>query len=379
MQKPISTDPTEAELFAKNLDVKILRGDIKARDTAAVLAELERFRSGHRPTDEPPRKTIASFADEYLKWVEVNRATSTYRRYTQVVRQHFADFAKQKQVTYLDELKSEFFEDYKQYRLRCRVLSRGLNDTSRGIVQWNTVKREMVIIQSMMSRAVNAEHLSVNPMKKVERMKERVTRDRFLSEEEVDLILANCSPRQYPIWVTFLQTGMREGELVNLEWNDIDFERRMAHVQVKEFWQPKTSEPRSIPMSSFLYETLRQHRRQCSPGVKWVFSAKSGQQVRHLLREFKALCHRLGIEGVTLHTMRHTFASHLIMRGVDIRTVQKLMGHKSIDMTMRYAHLAPDHLKNAVEKLPFQPPTRGQKPGQKTAGESGEIESDAKQ
>jgi len=68
---------------------------------------------------------------------------------------------------------------------------------------------------------------------------------------------------------------------------------------------------------------------------------------------FKRACKKAGIENACLHTLRHTFASHLVMSGVDIMTLSKLLGHSSITMTEKYAHLAQDHLRGAVEKLKF--------------------------
>ncbi len=74
---------------------------------------------------------------------------------------------------------------------------------------------------------------------------------------------------------------------------------------------------------------------------------------KYLYRDIRAIAEKAGIKGMGVHTLRHTFASHLVMAGVDLATVQKLMGHSSITTTMIYAHLAPDHLKAAVEKLKF--------------------------
>lgn len=85
----------------------------------------------------------------------------------------------------------------------------------------------------------------------------------------------------------------------------------------------------------------------------WIFTTKTGSQVRQqgTWSAFKLACQRARIDNATLHTLRHTFASHLIMAGVDLATVSKLLGHKDISTTMIYSHLSPDHLKQAVEKL----------------------------
>jgi integrase len=140
---------------------------------------------------------------------------------------------------------------------------------------------------------------------------------------------------------------LRKSELTNLEWTDIDFKNKVLRVQIKDFWEPKFGSARVIPMNRKLYEVLNKMEKKS----RWVFCSISGLQIRHLRRDLLHICDRLGIKNVTLHTFRHTFASHLIMAGVDLPTVQKLMGHKDIKTTMIYSHLAPEHLKLAVEKL----------------------------
>jgi integrase len=195
--------------------------------------------------------------------------------------------------------------------------------------------------------AIKYNYINKNPVSDVEKLKWQKKTPRFFSEEEAKLILENCGERLYPIFCTFLYTGLRKSELITLEWTDIDFKNKVIRVQIKDFWEPKFGSARVIPMNSKLYEVLSHLERKC----RWVFCTLSGQQVRHLRRDLLHICERLGIKNVTLHTFRHTFASHLIMAGVDLPTVQKLMGHKDIKTTMIYSHLAPEHLKLAVEKL----------------------------
>jgi len=154
----------------------------------------------------------------------------------------------------------------------------------------------------------------------------------------------------------FLNTGMRKAELENLEWADIDFARRKIRIHRKESWQPKTGE-RDIPISDALYElltTLKQKNDQ-SLRSNYVFCYRDGGKLKTKLREkLIKIGQKAEIEDLTrVHTLRHTFASHLVMQGVDLPTVKKLMGHSDIQTTMIYAHLAADHLADAVNKLEF--------------------------
>lgn len=176
---------------------------------------------------------------------------------------------------------------------------------------------------------------------------------RFFSKEECEKLLKNCSKELYLIFFTFLNTGMRRGELLNLEWKDIDFIRKRIKIRVKEDWEPKTSE-RDIPMNEKLLEVLKTHKKN-SKG-RLVFSDDKGEKIHknELRSELIRLTKKCGFPDVTkLHTLRHTFASHLVMGGIDLPTVKKLMGHSDIETTMIYSHLADEHIDKAVEKLEF--------------------------
>jgi integrase len=142
---------------------------------------------------------------------------------------------------------------------------------------------------------------------------------------------------------------MRLSELLNLEWKDIDFKNKTLKVDNKEDHHTKNYEPRSIPMNSFLCSVLKRIPRHLKSG--YVFCNESGEKFKRIRGGFNATLKRAGIENFRFHDMRHTFASHLVMKGCDLRTVQQLLGHKDIKMTMRYSHLSKEHLSNVVENL----------------------------
>ncbi|GAF76077.1 unnamed protein product, partial [marine sediment metagenome] len=130
---------------------------------------------------------------------------------------------------------------------------------------------------------------------------------------------------------------------------------RKISIRRKSDWQPKTGE-REIPVSEALAEILQDHKQKRPKDIPsdYVFYTKSGKRLTKTREKLMTVAKEAGLEDVTkVHTLRHTFASHLVMNGVDLPTVQKLMGHSDIQTTMIYAHLAPDHLAGAVEKLGF--------------------------
>jgi integrase len=140
---------------------------------------------------------------------------------------------------------------------------------------------------------------------------------------------------------TFLKTGLRKSELINLNWKDIDFRRKYITIESKEDWRTKTGNTREIPVGDDLMEILNKLPRTSD----YVFINSNGRKYGfHLTERVKRLAKNIGIADMTVHALRHTFISHLVMNGVDLVSVKELAGHSDIKTTMRYAHLAPGHL-----------------------------------
>ena len=155
-----------------------------------------------------------------------------------------------------------------------------------------------------------------------------------------------------------LRTGMRLGELRALRWDDVDLVAGRIVVRYSA-WEdivgtPKTDSTREIPLSDDARKALKLHRR---PGVLLVFCDKKGEmQPRDVCNwPLWRACRRAGLRQIGWHVLRHSFASQLIMRGRSLKEVQELLGHTSITMTMRYAHLAPNVLRDAVQVLDRRP------------------------
>ena len=150
--------------------------------------------------------------------------------------------------------------------------------------------------------------------------------------------------------VTALHTGFRMSELLSLTWHDVDFPRCVIAVRAA---YAKSGESRSIPMNSVLLETLRAMQGDSTKDGA-VFCTSKGSPYRDFRTTFRRVVRRAGIEDFTFHDLRHCFASRLVMAGVDLPTVQALMGHKNVTMTMRYTHLSANHKQQAVALLePF--------------------------
>lgn len=152
-----------------------------------------------------------------------------------------------------------------------------------------------------------------------------------------------------PLVLLDLNTGLRLGELFALEWKDINFTHRQLTVRGAN---AKNGQSRHIPLNTEAYEVLRDWRQTKEPDSDLVFpSPTTGEKMTNIRTAWRALAKSAGLEGRRFHDLRHTFASNLIMKGVDLNTVRELLGHKSLDTTLIYAHLAPEHKVQAVARL----------------------------
>lgn len=175
----------------------------------------------------------------------------------------------------------------------------------------------------------------------------------YLSLEESELLLRHSSGVIGELILAALRTGMRQGELKGLQWSSIDWQNRTLVVRhsycdlTRSLDTPKNNRERHIPIDLDLYEALNARRRETG----YVFLGDIGEPFsRYQLRPaLNAACRRAGIRKIGWHTLRHTFASHLAMMGTPLNVVQALLGHSSIEMTMRYAHVAPSALRTAID------------------------------
>ena len=175
-----------------------------------------------------------------------------------------------------------------------------------------------------------------------------------LSRDEVARLFA-CVPQ--PIERLMLQTayacGLRASELLGLQVADIDSSRMLLWVR-----HGKGNKDRGVPLSAALLDVLRQHWRQHRP-TTWLFPGRTPSGQRSL-GALQRVCHRAVLAaGITkkasLHTLRHSYATHLLEAGVDLVTIQRLLGHRDLHTTARYLHLSAPHLAQTpglLEALP---------------------------
>jgi integrase len=195
--------------------------------------------------------------------------------------------------------------------------------------------------------AVENEKFATNPASKIKRKPENNDRIRFLSTEEehrLTQVIREHWPHYLPVFILSLHTGMRASEQLGVRWSDVELQGRMLTL-----WKTKPGKTRHIPLNSVALEQFLALQAKAKPG--FIFRNTDGNRLRATRDWFEPAVAKAGLTDYTWHCNRHTFASRLVMAGVDIRTVAQLMGHSTIQMTMRYAHLAPEHNAAAVERL----------------------------
>ena len=215
----------------------------------------------------------------------------------------------------------------------------------------STINRYRALLSSVFSFAVQTGQMTANPVRRVKGYPESDARIRFLSADEEEALRQAIVERfaQGEAEVDLaLHTGMRRGEQFDLRWDQVDLERGLLTVFGKR--KPSGERRRFVPINRAARAALEKLYAQ-SAGSEYVCPGRRRPVQTDWRRWFEECAKSAGILNFTWHDLRHTFASRLVMAGVDLASVQKLLGHRSITTTMRYAHLSPGHLLAAVEKL----------------------------
>ena len=283
-------------------------------------------------TKEEP-KTFNELADRYIENYSHQKSFRTFKRHAvRYLREAFGEKQLRK-LSYLD------LETYRNKR-KATPLASGKPRTEA------TVNREMAALKHMLNKAVEWGMLEVSPFKKGSRLTftENNQRHRYLMEADIEKLLTACSDHLRPIVELALHTGMRKGELLGLKWSQV----RDGFIYLKE---TKSGKSRQIPLDDRAVQVIKELQIRNKWRSPYVCVGPDGERLGDVKKGFNAACRRAGIEDLRFHDLRHTFASHLVMKGTNLKAVQRLLGHSDSKMTDRYSHLSPDHLRESVNLL----------------------------
>jgi integrase len=310
-----------------------------AKAYEAVL--LQKLARGH-PLDQDPEKQRLTFEEFAWTWYDEyvipNNKYLEQRMKRYIIRSSLIPFFGK--MT-LNQITTHHVEQYKALTLR------------KGLAR-KTVNNRLAVFRRCIAAAYEWCKCSGTPPK-VLWLKCPPPATNYLSADQCALLLSHAHGVVGEMILTALRSGMRQGELRGLQWSSINWESRTVTVRhslndrTKRLEPPKNNRERHIPLDVDVYEML--YRRKKTTG--YVFSDSDGQPFdsQRLVRRLRAVRKKAGLRDFGWHTLRHTFASHLAMKGAPLHVVQALLGHSTITMTMRYAHVAPSTLRTAIGLL----------------------------
>jgi len=307
-----------------------------AQQTESAIQEGRYF-----PTQEAKRRTLADLVDRQLEAIKSKRPHD-YDRQRLLLgwwEKTLGDYT-------LDQCTPALIAENRDRLLRENI---GTKETPRHRSP-ATANRFLSALSKAFSDAVREWHwLHENPLRRVAKEQESPGRVRYLSDEEREALLAACKksdlPELFLIVMLALTTGMRRGELLGIRWPDVDLERRQIVLN-----KTKNHDRRSVPIVDEVAELLREHGRVRRLDNDMVFPSRGKKPVWFDPAWYAAL-KTAGIKDFHFHDLRHTAASYLAMSGATTPEIAAVLGHRTLQMVKRYAHLSDQHTGAVIERM----------------------------
>jgi integrase len=319
------------------------RSPENSRAGAQVYETTLRRKLAHGDSlESPPPAEVPTFGDFAKTWFEEyvvpNNKITEQRNRKIILDRALVPFFGSLRIT---SISSRLIEQYKVKKIKDGIKNK-------------TIKNHLSLLNRCLATAYEWLELPGAPPKIKWPKCDPVEMD-YLSFDESELLLSNAEGIDYEVVLLTLRTGMRQGEIKALQWPCINWETRTIAVRHSRddrtgaLIPPKNNRIRHIPLDVDVYELLYRRKQQTG----YIFLDGEGRPFQHkgLSRRLKRLCEAAGLRKIGWHALRHTFASHLAMKGVPITLVKELMGHADITTTMRYSHVAPPSLRAAIDAL----------------------------
>lgn len=283
--------------------------------------------------------SLKEYINQWLDKIKHRVGNKTYSTYEHQLRKHvipkFGEFD-------LKQLREKHAEELVRV-----LLSKGHAPSGVNLI--------LTTFKSVLISAKREKFIQFNPFAEIKNLKENPLPDIYWDKTEITQFLrANINDEFFHLYVVALNTGMRRGELGGLCWDRLDFtnglitvSRTLDRIGLRE--STKTNLKRYVPMNDLVLKSFKALMKQ-QESLTFVFT-KSGRPiaVNHLYRAFKNAQKKAGFTRfIRFHDLRHTFASQFMMSGRSIYDLQKILGHTKMEMTLRYAHFSPQHLKDAI-------------------------------
>ncbi len=289
-----------------------------------------------RTKDQPKELLFREFASEWLEtYVKSNNKPSEFGSKQSILKAHLVPFFGRKK---LGAIGSRDIERYKAEKIAQQLKAK-------------TINNQLTVLRRALQTAKEWGLIAACP--EMKQLKKQPSKYDFLTREESQQLLDAVSGFWHDMILMALETGLRFGELTALTWEDVDF--ATGELTIRQAYargvlgSTKSNRIRQVPMSDSVLQLLS--RRVKQRGL--IFPGMNGEYLRQnrSMRTLKKICEKAGIRAVGWHTLRHTFASHLVQQGANLLAVQALLGHTDIQTTMRYAHLNRTALHEAMRAL----------------------------
>jgi len=276
----------------------------------------------------------------------------------------YKDYSKQNKITYkadiynadsfleivgdktIDEITPNVIEKWKKVRQNSKAktsIKNGYKELDR-LVAKSSINREMRSLSKMFSIAVDNDWLDYNPFFKVPKFREENKQTRILTPEEEKVLLKKAEGTFIrPMLICALHTAMRTAEIKQLKWSCVNLGEGYIDVL-----KTKSGRPRQIAIS----DVLRDELNKITKLSDYVFTnPKTLNAYVNIRDRFVDICESTGIKDITPHDLRHTAATRMVQEGIDLTTVQDILGHANLRVTQRYSHPVPERKKQAIEAL----------------------------
>jgi len=350
-----STIDTYGAITLKGARDAVLKIRAQAREGVCPVEERRKVKvkaeENQKAQDNQRELLLRNFLEQVYIPDAKRRGMKTIDKTDQMVRSHFADFLDYR----LDHITPKMIEKW-----QTDALAKGLKPTS--------INRALNPLRAIMTIAVEKEYLEIHPLKRCKNLSvQDDMKERYLSAEEETRLRNQLEKRNQeksirlppdderiyadhimPIILVALNTGMRRGEIFQLTWDNVSFKNNIITVTADT---AKSSRKRYINMNKETQRVLEDWNIYSSR-VGLVFpNPATGKSLVEIKSMWVNILKDAGIDNFRFHDLRHTFASNLVMKGAPLYMVQKLLGHSTLEMTMRYAHLSPDSTAQAVALL----------------------------
>lgn len=313
---------------------------LKTRDKTVAKFKKNEIENKLTKGDNPIPDTSRTAQEIFKEYVEQSKHSKKHKtiRDDQTRVEMFFQWAEISRLKQINEINLKKYLDFRM--------------ESSNPINKNTANHIVTNIKTFLNFAVKRNYLAGNPLRSFPKFKMDSAPPKFLTKAEIKTILEVAKEEHlYPAIATAIYTGMRLGELKRLNWEDIDFARNEIIVRIS-----KSGKFRVIPLHADLKQSLGPYRAK-GPCFEWHNTRRIFWRIVRAAGHYRKIVIAPKkwryTPTIGWHTFRHTFASQLVMNGVDLVTVGKLLGHASITTTMIYSHLSNDHLKESIKSLRF--------------------------